>query len=325
MAVLIDTQKEELDSLKLLNAFKECRVLVTGATGFVGLHLCEALSDLGAKVYALSRSVGLHPLPQKINAQPVDLRSMRSTKRCIETIKVDVVYHLAGLVDTRQSLKLVMPTFKNNLSGSVHLFVALAETGCKRLVVAGSSEEPDVSRFGSSPNSPYAAAKDAETSYARMFHKIFSLPVVISRPFMSYGPRQPIQKIIPYTIKSLIEGNPPKISSGKRICDLIYIQDLIMGLLLAGIKPGIEGEIIDLGTGIGTTINDTIRLIVELMDSPVEPLFGAIPDRQYEYPQIADIKKTTDQLGFHPHWLLVEGIKETIEWYRNHPGFQRKL
>ena len=322
MAALNDVEKEQLASLKMLDAFNECRVLVTGATGFVGLHLCEALSDLGAEVHALSRSAKSQSIPSNVHAHPVDLRSIRSTKQCIETIKADVVYHLAGLVDTRQSLNLVMPTFNNNLSGSVHLFMALAETDCKRLVVAGSSEEPDVSRFGGSPNSPYAASKDAETSYAKMFHKIFSLPVAISRPFMSYGPRQPIQKIIPYTITSLLAGNSPKIGSGKRICDLIYIQDLIMGLLLVGIKPGIEGELIDLGTGKGTTISDTIRLIVDLMESPIEPLFGAVPDRQFEYPQIADIEKTTNLLGFRPNWSLREGMEETIEWYHSHPGFQ---
>ena len=257
----------------MLDVFRDCRVLVTRATGFVGLHLCEALSNLGADVYALSRSAGSYTLPDNVHPHPVDLRSPRSTKRCIETVRPDVVFHLAGLVNTRQYLSLVMPTFNNNLLGSVHLFMALAETSCNRLVVTGSSEEPDISRFGSSANSPYAAAKDAESSYARMFHKIFSLPVVIARPFMSYGPRQPIQKVIPYTITSLLTGNPPKISSGKRICDLIYIQDLIMGLLLNGFKPGIAGELIDIVTGVGTTIHDAVNLVVELLGTSVEPLY----------------------------------------------------
>ncbi len=325
MAALIDLQKEQLSSIKMLDVFRDCRVLVTGATGFVGLHLCEALSDLGAEVHALSRSVGSYTLPNDIHAQPVDLRSLKSTKRCIENIRPDVVYHLAGLVNTRQYLNLVMPTFKNSLLGSVHLFMALAETNCNRLVVTGSSEEPDISRFGSSANSPYAAAKDAETSYARMFHKIFSLPVVISRPFMSYGPRQPIQKVIPYTITNLLKGIPPKISSGKRICDLIYIQDLIMGLLLTGFKPGIVGELIDIGTGAGTTIHDAVNLVAELLGTSVEPLFGAMPDRLYEYPQIADMEKTADLLGYRPVWSLREGLGSTIEWYRSHPEFHRQL
>ncbi len=297
---------------------------MTGATGFVGYHLCEALHFLDAEVYGLSRSAGASTLPNYIHGVSVDLRSLKSTRKAIQAIKPEIVFHLAGLVNTRQDIKLVIPTFGNNLSGSVHLFVALTEIECQRLVVAGSSEEPDVSKFGTSPNSPYAAAKDAETSYARMFQKIFALPVVIARPFMSYGPRQPLQKVVPYTITSLINEKTPKISSGKRICDLIFIQDLVVGLVAAGFKPGLTGSIVDIGTGVGTTVRDAVSMIRNLMNSSLDPTFGAIQDRLYEYPQIANIEKTTDLLGWRPHFSLEEGFKRTIDWYRNHPEFQRR-
>jgi UDP-glucose 4-epimerase len=321
MAVLSDMQREQLESLGILDMFHDCRILVTGATGFVGMHLCEALAGLGADVYALFRSAGTDSLPQKLHTHSVDLRSPKLTESCIKTIRPDVVYHLAGLVNTRQSLSLVRPTLSSNLLGSINLFMALAQINCHRLVVTGSSEEPDISRLGSSANSPYAASKDAETGYARMFHKIFSLPVVVSRPFMSYGPRQPIQKVIPYTITSLLKGYSPKINSGNRICDLIYIQDLIMGLLLTGFKPGLVGELIDLGTGIGTSIRDAVTTIVELLGSPTHPLFSPISDRAYEYPQIAEIEKTADMLGVRPSWSLKEGLRVTIAWYCNHPEY----
>jgi nucleoside-diphosphate-sugar epimerase len=120
-------------------------------------------------------------------------------------------------------------------------------------------------------------------------------------------------------------GNPPNISNGKRICDIIYIQDLIMGLLLTGFKPGIVGELIDIGTGVGTTINDVVNLIVELLGTSVEPLVGAMPDRLYEFPQIADIEKTVDLLEYRPTWSLREGLESTIEWYRSNPEFHRQI
>jgi UDP-glucose 4-epimerase len=316
VAGLSDQQKEQLNKLGLRDTIGGCRVLLTGATGFVGRHLCEALLDLGADVFALSRSSKANDgLSNKVHELHVDLKSLKATRKAIETAHPELVYHLAGLVDTRQNLSLVMPTFANNLSASVHLFVALAEIGCDRVVVVGSSEEPDVSRYGVSANSPYAAAKDASTAYARMFHKVFSLPVVITRPFMSYGPRQPINKIIPYTITSILEEKHPKISSGRRICDLIYVCDLTMGLLLSGFKSGLLGEMIDLGTGIGTTIHDAVQLVVKLLNSHYEPVFGAIPDRLYEFPQVADAEKTADLLGFRPIWSLEQGLKETIDWY----------
>lgn len=321
MSELFETQKELLEAMALLPEIRGRRVLVTGAGGFVGLHLCEALLGLGAEVHALSRNVISRGLPSGIYAHSVDLQSANSVKKCLSNVKPEIVYHLAGLVNTRQDLSLVLPTLKNNLVGSVNLFLALAERSCKRLVVVGSSEEPTAGRLGTVANSPYAASKEAATEYARMFHEIFSLPVVITRPFMSYGPRQPAAKIIPYVITSLLSGTSPEISSGRRVCDLIYVQDLVMGLILSGFKPNLTGESVDLGTGVASTIHDAVNLISDIMKSPVQPKFGAIPDRLYEDPQIANSEMTFQLLGYRPQWSLSDGIKLTIDWYRDHPEF----
>ncbi len=323
MSELIKQQKDLIDSMGLLDAIRGCRILVTGAGGFVGLHLCEALLELGAEVHALSRNAESRGLPNGIKAHSVDLQSLNSVKYCLSHVKPEIVYHLASLVNTRQHLNLVLPTLKNNLVGSVNLFLVLAELTCERLVVVGSSEEPAAGRLGAVANSPYAAAKEAETDYARMFHNIFSLPVVLARPFMSYGPRQPVEKIIPYVITGLLTGNSPEVGSGKRLCDLIFVQDLIMGLILSGFKQNLTGQAIDLGMGIGNTIQDTVNLISELIDSSVRPKFGAIPDRLYEAPQIANGEETFRLLGYRPHWSLRDGIKSTIDWYRTHPEFYR--
>lgn len=317
MSQLTEIQKAQLQAMGMANSCLGKRVLVTGATGFIGQHLCDALVNLGADVFALSRSATDDDFSDKVKVCPVDLQDQEATERVVRMVQPEIVFHLAGLVNTQQDLSLVIPTLKNNLTGSINLFLALTQIGCERVVVIGSSEEPDVSRFGSSPNSPYAAAKDALTSYARMFHKVFSLPVVVARPYMSYGPHQVTSKIIPYTITSLLSGVPPQISSGRRICDLIYIQDLIMALLLTGFKPDLAGEVVDLGTGIGTTIHDAVQIITEIIDTPKYPEFGAIPDRLYEYPQIADIAKTKDLIGFQPNWSLREGLELTIAWYRS--------
>lgn len=321
MSDLTEPQRDLLDSMGLSDMIRGRRVLITGAGGFVGLHLCEALLGLGAEVHALSRNAESRGLPAGIKAHSVDLRSLNSVKYCLSHVKPEIVYHLASLVNTRQKLDLVLPTLKNNLVGSVNLFLVLAEEICERLVVVGSSEEPAAGRLGAAANSPYAAAKEAETDYARMFHNIFSLPVVLARPYMSYGPRQPVEKIIPYVITGLLTNVPPEISSGKRVCDPIYVQDLVMGLILSGFKPNLTGEAIDLGVGMGITIQDTVNLITELINGSVKPKFGAIPDRLYEAPQVANGDETFRLLGYRPHWTLRDGIKLTIEWYRTHPGF----
>jgi nucleoside-diphosphate-sugar epimerase len=321
MSELIDLQKNILESMGLLAGIQDRRVLVTGAGGFVGLHLCEALVELGAEVHALSRSADTYGLPVGVQTHSIDLQDLNSVKDRLSVVKPEVVYHLAGLVNTRQDLNLVLPTLNNNLVGSVNLLLALAEKPCQRLVVVGSSEEPTAGRLGAVANSPYAASKEAATEYAKMFHDIFSLPVVITRPFMSYGPRQPVKKIIPYVITSFLAGISPEISSGKRICDLIYIQDLVMGLILSGIRPNLIGESIDLGTGNGSSIYDAVNLVSEIMGSPTQAKFGALPDRLYEAPQIANIEMTFQLLGYRPQWSLSDGIKSTIDWYRKNPDF----
>ena len=324
MSKLVLQQKDMLHSAGLPNAIRNRRVLITGASGFVGLHLCEALLELGAEIHALSRNAGLQSLPDGITLHTVDLRNLDSVKHCLENAKPDVVYHLASLVNTRQNLNLVLPTLNNNLVGSVNLFLALAERSFERLVVVGSSEEPAAGRLGAIANSPYAAAKEAETAYARMFHNIFSLPMVLVRPFLSYGPRQPKEKIIPYVITSLLKGVTPEVSSGRRVCDLIFMQDLVMELILSGFKPGLVGKAIDLGIGVGITLRDVINLISQQIEASVKPKFGAIPDRLFEVPQIANAEETYRLIGYRPLWTLNEGIKLTIDWYRNNPGFFMK-
>ncbi|MFN8412669.1 MAG: NAD-dependent epimerase/dehydratase family protein [Anaerolineales bacterium] len=321
MAELIDVQLDLLKSMGLLEKIRGRRVLVTGAGGFVGLHLSEALVGLGAEVHALSRNAESRGLPAGIKAHSVDLRSLNSVKYCLSHVKPEIVYHLAGLVNTRQHLNLVLPTLRNNLVGSVNLFLVLAEEFCDRLIVVGSSEEPAAGRLGAVANSPYAAAKEAETDYARLFNNIFSLPVVLARPFMSYGPRQPVEKIIPYVITGLLSGISPEISSGMRVCDLIYVQDLVMGLILSGFKSDLNGQAVDLGAGVGVTIRDAVSLVSEIMNASTKPKFGAIPDRLYELPQIANGEETFRLLGYRPHWSLMDGLKSTIHWYKSHPEF----
>lgn len=321
MGELSEKHKDLLRSLNLLDVIRSRRILITGAGGFVGLHLCEALVGLGAEVHALSRKADSYNLPDGVKAHSVDLRSLNSVKYCLSNVRPQVVYHLASLVNTRQRLNLVLPTLKNNLVGSVNLFLILAEMTLERLIVVGSSEEPAAGRLGTFANSPYAVAKEAETDYAIMFHKIFSLPVILARPYMSYGPRQSVEKLIPYVITRLLSGNTPKVSSGKRVCDLIFVQDLVMGLILCGFQPGITGEAIDLGTGTGVALRDVVEFISKQIDSPNKPIYGAIPDRLYEAPQIANTEETYRLLGFRPAFSLDDGIKLTIEWYRTNSRF----
>jgi len=293
------------------------RILVTGATGFIGRHLCEALEALGAEVTGASRTARLERLAPGYAAQAVDLTDAAAVRSLLAHTKPRLVYHLAGMVSARRDRDLVLPMLQANLLGTVHLLLAAAEAGCERVVILGSSEEPSGEAGDNFPTSPYAAAKTAATLYARMFWKVYGVPVVALRPFMIYGPGQERTKLIPYTILSLLRGQALHLTSGRRVCDFVYVLDVVRGLLQAGIRPGLEGATIDLGTGTGTTVREMVELLVALSGNRTRPVFGALDDRPWERPQVADSTPARQLLGWAPMWSLREGLTQTVAWYRN--------
>lgn len=278
----------------------------------MGWHLCKALTAVGAEVHGLSRTACVDNLVPGCEAWAVDLTDIEAVRAALSKIQPQLIYHLAGMVTARQDLDLVLPMLQNNLVGTVHLLLTVAEIGCERMVIVGSSEEPT----DGTPTSPYAAAKAAASMYARMFNKVYSLPVVVVRPFMTYGPRQEPTKLIPYTILALLRGESPRLSSGRRVCDFVYVLDIVRGLLKVGVEPDLEGQTLDLGTGKGTSVREVVEFLVELSGSASLPLFGALPDRLDERPQIADRDATRRLLDWEPLWSLRDGLMETIEWYR---------
>lgn len=305
--------------------FADRKILVTGATGFVGSHLCDALVALGAEVHGLSLDIPARSHEASWKPWIMDLTDLGSTQVLISQIKPQTVFHMAGLVDTRQEMALLVPTLQSNLVGTLHLLMAVAATQCERVLVTGSSEEPEVGSIDGIPTSPYAASKGAAVAYSRMFHFLYQLPVVIARPFMCYGPRKPLSKLIPYTIVSLLSGERPQLSSGRRVCDLVYVLDLVRGLLKASAQIELTGKAIDLGTGDGIAIRDVVALIAELTGSTSRPIFGALPDRLGEGPQVADLRATQQFLDWQPLWSLREGLIETIDWYRTRGSVRKTV
>ncbi len=298
------------------DAFAGCRVLVTGATGFIGWHLCAELVALGAEVHGLSRRATGARLAPGCKAWPADLEDIADVRRVFVQVKPEVVFHLASVVDGRQDQALVMDVLRANLIGSVNLALVSGEANCRRVVAAGSSEEMPSSEHGRAPSSPYAAAKAAATSYFQMFHRLYGLPVTLVRPFLTYGPRQPETKLIPYVIGRLLRGEAPQLASGRRICDFVFVSDVVRGFCLAALANGPSGQTFDLGTGVGTAVRDVIDLLTRLTGSPAQPVFGALADRVGEPESVADVERTRRDLGWEPRWSLVDGLSATVHWHR---------
>jgi nucleoside-diphosphate-sugar epimerase len=290
-------------------------VLVTGANGFIGAHLCRSLLAAGASVHGIYRSA---PAGDEGNVRwwRADLGDAAAVRALIAEAKPEIVFHLAGFVSGDRSLGAVLPALQSNLVGTVHLLTALAEAGCRRVVVAGSMEEPEESDELAAPRSPYAAAKSGAAAYARMFHALYGLPVVIARIFMVYGPGQrDLRKLVPYVTLSLLRGEAPELSSGSRLVDWVYVDDVVDGLLAAAQADGAVGGTFDIGSGAFRSVRDVALQLAEIIDPGAPLAFGDLPDRPLEAVRLANVSETLERLGWAAAVSLEDGLARTAAWY----------
>jgi nucleoside-diphosphate-sugar epimerase len=286
-------------------------VLVTGANGFLGRHLISRLAGLGANVHAVSRSVPV----QKGQARwyQENVANADAIRALFAQLRPDIVYQLSSAGVGGQNLEYVLATFGNDLQPTVNTLVAAREYGCRRIIITRSLDEPD----HSAPSSPYAAAKAASGIYGRMFHELYGLPVVMLRPFMTYGPGQKDHKVIPYAIRSMLNGQAPVLTSGTRLVDWVYVDDVIEAFVAAAVVPDAAGQEIDLGSGSLVSIRDVVERIHDMLPGAPPAQFGSLADRVNERTRQADLSLAQSALGWAPSTPLHDGLSKTIEWYRN--------
>jgi UDP-glucose 4-epimerase len=238
----------------------------------------------------------------------------------VTSVRPEVVIHLAGAVRGDRSLEAVAPTLRANLLGSVELLEAATRVGSRRIVLSGSLlEEPAEGGTLTVPPSPYGASRWAASAYGRMFHALFDAPVVILRPSFAYGPGQETTKLIPHVITTLLEGGSPRLSSGDRLLDCVYSEDVARAYVDAASAAGVEGRTIDIGRGVLTSVRQIVELIVEFVGPTVgRPLFGELPVRPREQEVEVDVDETARVLGWRANTTLEEGLRATVEWFREH-------
>jgi nucleoside-diphosphate-sugar epimerase len=293
------------------------RVLVTGASGFIGRALCRRLAGEMVAVQAVSRGEG--EVEHAAKTWRVDLADPRATHQLIVDTHPDYIVHLAGHVVGARDLHNVAPSFRDTLHSTVNLLTAATEHQCDRLVLAGSLEEPFEGDLTQAvPSSPYAAAKFSARMFAKMFHALYQTPAVMTRIFMVYGPGQrDLNKLIPHVALSLLRGQSPQLTSGRRMVDWVFVDDVIEGLVRTLQAPGLEGETVDLGSGILTSVQEIAEKLCHLHGGTVKPLFGSMPDRLLEQERFARVDHTRELLGYAPCTPLEEGLSRTLEWYRS--------
>ena len=288
------------------------RALVTGATGFIGAHLCRRLEEAGETVFTVSRratSGSRHVV--------ADLTDPVEARRVIEQTAPDVVYHLASAVTGARDLAAVWPTFAANAGSAVAVMAAAAAAGCPRVVLAGSMEEPRPP--DATPASPYAAAKAAAGTYADLFRSSYGLAVVHLRIFMVYGPGQADRsKLVPAAATALLRGEVPALGTGARRVDWIYVDDVVDALVAAGSAEPAPAVAVDVGSGSATTIREVVEMIGRITGVDPTAGFGRRPDRPRETEPVADVATADRLLGWRPRTPLADGLAETVAWYAAH-------
>jgi UDP-glucose 4-epimerase len=302
------------------------RVLVTGGGGFIGSHVCRMCREAGAEVHAVGRSAP-SAAAADVHWTRADLADLDAARRVVASVRPEFVFHLAGHAHATRSLDAVVPTLASNLLTTVHLLTALAEEEASgnrhlaRIILTGSLEEPAGDASDATPSSPYAAGKCAAGCYARMFHRLYRTPVTVARTFMVYGPGQrDLTKLVPYVTTTLLRGEEARLSSGARRVDWVYVEDVARGFIAAASAPGLEGQTFDLGTGVATPVRAVAETIARIVGRPGRLALGAVPDRPMEQERVADVERTLSLTGWRPMVSLEEGLRRTVEWYRQAPG-----
>jgi nucleoside-diphosphate-sugar epimerase len=292
-------------------------VLVTGASGFIGSHLCRRLADAGAEVHGASRRAPATTSPS-IRWWQADLAEPVPVRKLVKDVRPDVIFHCAGAAVGLRDLEQVEPMMRGHLLSTVNVMVAAAESGCRRVILAGSLEEPAPGVPESPPSSPYAAAKFAATAYARMFRDLYGLEVAILRVFMLYGPGQrELWKLIPFVITSLLRGESPALGSGQRQIDWVYVDDAVEAFIAAAMVDSCPACILDVGSGATIAVRELVERLAPMVRPDARPGFDAIKDRPFEQVRVANTGPTRELLGWTPSVGLDDGLRRTVEWYRS--------
>jgi nucleoside-diphosphate-sugar epimerase len=232
------------------------------------------------------------------------------------------VFHLAAAgvlergIEAHQALAV-------NVLGSIHLLQALCIRPVERVVLVGTCHEygPRETAEGPDPRDFYAASKVAAWAFGRAFWHIHQLPMVTVRLFQVYGPGQPERALIPAAICAALAGSDFPMTPGEQARDFIYVDDVVDGMLVAARAPGIDGQSLDLGTGIGRAVREVVERIWTLADGRGAPLIGALPYRHSEAMRlVADADRTGKLVGWRAQTSLDQGLRRTIYEFSGAPA-----
>ena len=313
-------------------------ILITGADGFIGSHLTEALVHQGYKVrafvlYNSFNSWGwldqcADDVKGKFEVFAGDIRDPHGVKEAMKGC--DIVLHLAALIAIPYSYHSPDTYVDTNIKGTLNVLQAARELGVSRMIHTSTSEVYGTARFVPiteqhplQGQSPYSATKIAADQMAHSFYSSFGLPVVIARPFNTYGPRQSARAVIPTIITQIASGKRQiKLGAVSPTRDFNYVQDTVAGFIAAMNSEQGLGEVVNFGSNFEISIGDTARLIAEVMDTEIEIITDEIrlrPEKSEVERLWADNTQAKSLFGWSPQYGGGEGFEkglvETVEWF----------
>ena len=308
------------------------KTLITGADGFIGSHLVEMLVGNGFSVKALSQYnsfnnwgwlEGISCL-DKVEVLTGDVRDPHFCKQI--TKGVDIIYHLAALIAIPYSYVAPDSYVDTNIKGTLNICQAARENNIKRVVHTSTSEVYGTAQYVPidenhplQPQSPYSASKIGADAMAMSFYNSFELPVVIARPFNTYGPRQSARAVIPSIITQIASGKKSiNLGDVSPTRDFSYVEDTCRGLMALSCCDQAVGETVNIGSNFEISIADTFNIIKELMDSDAEIVVDeerVRPEKSEVFRLWCDNSKIEKLTGFRPQIDIRKGLRLAIDWF----------
>ena len=311
------------------------KVLVTGAGGFIGSHLVEALLEKGANVRAFvkynSRSDWgmLSDLPEEtqksIEVITGNVRDPFFVRKAVQGC--DYVFHLAALIGIPYSYVAPEDYVAVNVFGTLNVLQACQDERTPRMVHTSTSETygtalyvPIDEKHPMQGQSPYSASKIGADKMVESYYNSFELPVVTVRPFNTFGPRQSSRAFIPTVVSQALTRKKILLGSLEPVRDMTFVKDTAEGLITVGLSDKVLGQTVNLGVGKGQTIGSIAKMILHILDKqdiPIEKDVARIrPEKSEVMRLISDNTKARDICGWSPNYSFEQGLAETIEWIR---------
>ncbi len=308
--------------------------LVTGGGGFIGNHIVRRLLDRDVRVrvldnFSTGKPENLSDIRERVDVIEGDIRDMATVQHAVEG--VDTIFHLAAQGSVPKSVE--HPTAANeiNITGTLHMLVAATGAGVRRFVYSASSSAygdtpklPKMVDMLPRPQSPYAVSKLAGEHYCSCWWHVYGLETISLRYFNVFGPRQDPNSqyaaVIPAFVTRMLQGQRPVIyGDGEQSRDFCFIDNVVNANMRAAEAPQVQGDVVNVACAERTTLNEIVAQINELIGTDIQPEYAEVRPGDVRH-SLADIAHTKDVLGYEPVVYFADGLRRSIDWYRENLG-----